>query len=419
MSQAWRRLAHKTSALGLLGTLAVFLGAVFVVSTPGVASAAVTKQFTYTCGTGGPYNNPSITVGLSAPDSVTAGQTFDLTVNLPALTLTTAPQAATTVQATMALTPTGGTVSDAGAKAGPAVTASTTAVPAGSVVYKIAVTAGTTSKVSVKPGELKLALTSATTPVTTCTTTSTDVLDVPIGTGGGTGGDDVVAYTCVAGTAGAEDAVDIKVVMTPPTSATTNVDASITWTGTIQSTGDPLTAPVGFPTTSPKMFVTVKATGGGAPATATGEGTLTGVTAGSDILTLPTVTVKIKPTTAGTVSLTAGDISFGTSSTSPSIKCTAPATGLKAYTFTVTAGTASPTATTTSSTPKPTNTKTATITITPTSTKKTSQTPKAGADTGAGGEMGPDGRLFILTGGALIGAAAVGGLVIRRRSIKG
>jgi MYXO-CTERM domain-containing protein len=33
--------------------------------------------------------------------------------------------------------------------------------------------------------------------------------------------------------------------------------------------------------------------------------------------------------------------------------------------------------------------------------------------------MGPDGRMFILTGTALIGAAAVGGLFMRRRSIKG
>ncbi|MEV4171901.1 hypothetical protein [Nonomuraea sp. NPDC049709] len=299
-------------------------------------------------------------------------------------------------------------------------------MPAGSVVYKVAAAASTTTKVSVKPGDLKLALTSATTPVTTCTTTSTEVLDVPIGTGGGGSEDDIVTYDCTlpSGTTDADYPadVDIKVVMTPPTSATTNTDASITWTGTIQASGDALKAPTGFPTTSPKLFATIKASGAGAPATATGEAALTGVTAGSDITTLPSVTIKVKPTTAGTVSLTAGDLAFGTSATSPAIRCTAPTTGLKAYTFTVTAGTASPSpspspsATTTS--PRPTRTSTATVTVTPSSTRK-SQTPKAGADTGAGGDMGPDGRLFILTGTALITAAAVGGLLIRRRTAKG
>ncbi|MEV5895834.1 hypothetical protein [Nonomuraea fuscirosea] len=253
-------------------------------------------------------------------------------------------------------------------------------------------------------------------------------MTIPIQTGGGGGDtdDDVVAYNCTLPSGTDADypaTVDIKVVMTPPTSASANADASISWTGTIQSTGDPLKAPTGFPTTSPKMFVTVKASGAGAPATATGEGTLTNVTAGSNITTLPNVTVKVKPTTTGTVSLTAGDLAFGTSSTSPAIKCTAPTTGLKAYTFTVGNSTTSPSPTNTSPTPtttspRPTTTRTATLTVTPTNTRK-SQTPKAGADTGAGGTMGPDGRLFILTGTGLVAAAAIGGLVMRRRSVKG
>ncbi|TMR23201.1 hypothetical protein ETD86_08835 [Nonomuraea turkmeniaca] len=56
------------------------------------------------------------------------------------------------------------------------------------------------------------------------------------------------------------------------------------------------------------------------------------------------------------------------------------------------------------------------MTITPSENTNKSKTPKAGADTGAGGEMGPDGRMFILTGTALVAAAAVGGLVMRRRN---
>ncbi|MET9248287.1 hypothetical protein [Nonomuraea sp. NPDC003709] len=420
MSQAWRRLAHKTSALGLTGTLAIFVGSIFVVSTP-TAALAATKQFAYTC-SGGPFSNTSLSVGLTAPDTATAGQSFDLTVNVPALTLTTAPTTSTTVQATLTLSPTGGTVSDSGAKTGATVTSGQTTVPAGNVTYKVAVTAGATGKVSLKPSELKLALTSASTTQTTCTTTSTEVLDVTIGTGGGSGGDEVVAYDCDLASGGGDADypadVDMKVVMTPPTSATANADASITWTGTIQTGSDTLKAPTGFPTTSPKMFVTVKASGAGTPATATGEATLGTVTIGQAI-TLPTsVTVKVKPTTTGTVTLTAGDLAFGTSASSPVIKCLAPTTGLKTYTFTVGSSTGtpttSPTPTKTTSTPKPTKTSTATVTVTPSSKK--SKTPKAGADTGGGGEAGPDGRMFILTGTALVGAAAVGGLVMRRRN---
>ncbi|MFI7127768.1 hypothetical protein ACIBQ1_18865 [Nonomuraea sp. NPDC050153] len=418
MSQAWRRLARKTSALGLTGTLAIFVGSIFVVSTPTPALAAVTKQFSYTC-TGSMLSSTggTISVGLSAPDSVTAGTTFDLTVKVPELTLATAPTAATTLQVNATLTPTPGSIQDPGVKTGANVTTSAT-VPAKDVVYKVSVPTGSTGKVSVKPGQLVLSLLSPSTTTTTCTTTSTEVLDVTIGTGGGGGTDDVVAYDCDLASGGGDADypadVDMKVVMTPPTSATANADATITWTGTIQSTGEQLKAPTGFPTTSPKMFVTIKASGAGAPSTATGEATLGTVTIGQNI-TLPTsVSIKVKPTTTGTVSLTAGDLAFGTSASSPTIKCLAPTTGLKAYTFQVSSASSSPSSTPTSSSPKPTKTSTATVTVTPSSKK--SKTPKAGADTGAGGEAGPDGRMFILTGTALVGAAAVGGLVMRRRN---
>jgi hypothetical protein len=188
-----------------------------------------------------------------------------------------------------------------------------------------------------------------------------------------------------------------------------------------------LKVPTGFPTTSPKIYANIKASGAGAPSTARGEAALTNVQVGQNLTTLPNVTVKIKPTSTGTVTVTPGDLAFGTSATSPAIKCTAPTSGLKTYTFTVANGTASPSPspspTPSNTSPRPTRTSTHTVTITPSpseseSTRK-SQTPKAGADTGAGGTMGPDGRLFILTGTAMIGAAAIGGLLMRRRSIRG
>ncbi|MEV0169306.1 hypothetical protein [Nonomuraea fuscirosea] len=402
----------------MTGTLIILICSFFVAAMPASGSAATTKQFTYTC-SGQPFTNTSITVGLSAPDSVTAGQTFSLTVNIPALTLATAPATATTVQASLALTPTGGTSSDTSAKTGATVTAGQTAVPAGTVTYQVTAATGATTKVTIKPGELKLALTSAATTATTCTTTSTDVVDVPIGTDGGGTADDVVTYDCTASSVtGYRAEVDIKVVMTAPSGAKAGEDAPITWAGTIQSGGDPLETPTGADLTGAKLFATIKATGAGAPATATGEAALN-VTAGSDVTTLPSISIKVKPTTAGTVSLTAGDLAIGTTSTSPVIKCTAPASGLKAYTFTVAEASrdSEPTPSHTTTT-----THTATVTVKPPAeddppTRK-SRTPRAGADTGAGGTMGPDGRLFILTGIGLVVAATIGGLMIRRRSLK-
>ncbi|MEV4562282.1 hypothetical protein AB0K12_00780 [Nonomuraea sp. NPDC049419] len=430
MSQVGRRLAQKTSALGLAGTLALFVCSIFIIATPGTASAAVDEDFTYSC-PGSLLNpsNESITVKLSAPNTVTAGATFDLTVNIPALTLETAPQAATTVQVNAPLTPTGATVQDPGVKPGASVTANNTAVPAKSVIYKVNVPATpTTGTVTIKPGTITLSLASPTSATATCTTTSTASLSVPIGTGGGGNTDtDVVEYSCDVPSTSTDTSYEaikpeIKVVLTPPTSASANADASVTWAGTIQTTGDQLKLPTGFPTTGAKMFATIKGSGAGVPATATGEAAITAPTAGSPLTTLPSVTIKIKPTTTGEVTLTAGDLAFGTSATAPALKCTAPTTGLKQFKFTVGNATTSPSPTTT--TPRPTTTHTATVTVTPSTTRssstptKKSQTPKAGADTGAGGMAGPDGRLFILTGTALVAAAAVGGLVMRRRSIR-
>ncbi|WP_162795017.1 hypothetical protein [Nonomuraea lactucae] len=48
---------------------------------------------------------------------------------------------------------------------------------------------------------------------------------------------------------------------------------------------------------------------------------------------------------------------------------------------------------------------------------RSSKTPKAGADTGAGGDAGPDGRMFVLAGSVLIMAAGAGGLMMRRRTV--
>ncbi|NRQ30753.1 hypothetical protein HII36_02725 [Nonomuraea sp. NN258] len=143
---------------------------------------------------------------------------------------------------------------------------------------------------------------------------------------------------------------------------------------------------------------------------------------------LATMDFVVKPTATGNVILKGAGFSLSVNGT-VWYNCAPGTGGGPSMTLTVATGTStattsasnspttsnSPTNTQTSSSPKPTKTTTHYKTITP---SRKSQTPKAGADTGFGGDMGPDGRIFILAGGALIGAAAVGGLVMRRRSVR-
>lgn len=446
MSQAGRRLARKTSAMGLASTLVFFACAVLTWSSPAQAAVDKTMEVTYDC-TGGSFAATGVKVTITAPDTVAPSGTASIKWTLPTtLTATSSLAANTQILIDGSLTVGGGGTPAALTKTHTGtMTAGGTAYTPSPATMEATVTAPATGgPVTITPGTanttkgLKITATPSggQQSVTECTyksaTPATGLsMTVQAGGGGGTN-DDVVAYVCDVPTGTtdtnypSEADVDIKVVMTPPTSASANADASITWTGTIQTTGDGLVAPAAWPATGAKLFATIKATGAGAPATATGEGSFTTtIQPGADITTLPSITIKVKPTTTGTVSLTAGDLAFGTSSTSPVLRCTAPTTGLKAYTFTVGNGSTSPSPTTTSPTPtntspRPTTTRTSTVTVTPTSsTTRRSQTPKAGADTGAGGTMGPDGRLFILTGTVLVGAAAAGGLIMRRRSIKG
>jgi hypothetical protein len=138
------------------------------------------------------------------------------------------------------------------------------------------------------------------------------------------------------------------------------------------------------------------------------------------------MTMVVTPTASGTVTLRGGGFSIQVNGTTyncqPGTSASGPAVTLVVGTGGTATGTNSPTTSTsptntpTTSTPKPTKTSTATVTVTPPEKTEKSKTPKEGADTGAGGEMGPDGRMFILTGTALIAAATVGGLVMRRRN---
>ncbi|MCA2187247.1 hypothetical protein [Nonomuraea cavernae] len=421
-----------------MATLVLFVGAVVALSSPASALVDKTMEVTYTC-QGTTFTPAELKVTITAPESAALSGTAAVKWKLPQLTASKALAGTLKIDGSLAVA--GGSAATLSATQSPTVTVAASGTytpPEMTGTLTAPATAGTLTLTPVPTTpSLTLAYTptaGGTTPETTnCTfktggaTPASLAIEVKQGGGGGGTGTDILAYTCSLGVTDTDPAtVDIKVVLTVPTSAKANEDASITWTSTIQTTGDPLKAPAaGLPTGS-KLFATLKASGAGAPATATGEVAMPATTAGQDITTLPAVTVKLRPTTTGSVTITPGDLAFGTSATAAALTCKAPTTGLKTYTLTVGNGSPSPSPSPSqtpspseSNSPKPTKTTTVTVTETPADETPTrsSKTPKAGADTGAGGETGPDGRLFVLTGSMLIVAAGAGGLMMRRRTI--
>ncbi|SDK99230.1 hypothetical protein SAMN05421874_11429 [Nonomuraea maritima] len=430
-SQAWRHRARKTSALGLMGTLVVFVCSIFATATP--AFAAVEKEYIYTCSSGPFAITGQFRVGLSAPDTVSVGQSLELTVDIPDLTLRTAATGNADVQVTLQMTPTGVTFTNATSpQVLDSVQLGETAVPGDSVTYQGTVLSTATTPVKVMPGTLTLNLSTDTNAKTTCTLQTNPqqtAFEIPIGTGGGNGNlTDLVQYRCVGPETTNVQNVEIKVTLTMPTSAAVNQQMIIKWRG-VYTQGKELKAPATGQTISPKIFAYASLTGITNLTSATGEGT-TGTIVANQPIPLPTQDIELKTTstTAGTATVKPAAVNFGANSATgnigntPSIQCAVQnASSLKTYTLTVGNSTPSPTPTATTTSPRPTLTTTATVTVTPSSATSTrsSRTPKAGADTGAGGMAGPDGRTFILTGTALIAAAAVGGLVMRRRAVRG
>ena len=405
-SGVWRRLVRHASALWLVG-------AVIALALPSPAQAVADKTLTlaYSC-TGGPFTDTSLSVPLTMPDTATG--TFDVKWRIPALTLRTLPNTTTQVHVAGKLAVTGGTHTDL-EKTGASVTTGSTSVLAGQVTSTVSVTAATGDEVTVKgatdQGSLKLSLASAPSEVTSCTTTTTTSVVVTVGQGGtGTGTGDVVTYSCTTGTEASPQTVKIRVTLTMPTSTPKPGEQfSIGWSGTYE-TGSELEAPsTGLPPGS-KLYAYASISGLSKLTSATGVGDLATVTASAPI-TLPTsVDMRTTSTNSGSATVKPAAINIGTSPTVPVIKCEVQnASALKTYPLTIGTGSS------TSSTPDPEETPTSTPKSSTKTSSKTSKTPKAGADTGAGGDAGPDGRVFVLTGTALMAAAGIGGLLMRRR----
>ncbi|GAA3471869.1 hypothetical protein [Nonomuraea roseola] len=430
-SKARRRLALKTSALGLAGTLALFVGSIVGLASPAQATAVdQTMTIPFSC-TGGSFaGTDRVAVKITTPDTVPTGQKVAVTWEFTSIKTSQVINAGTTLAIEADLDVTGVTETAPNWDPEPDITISTQIQVGQSPTVpqkKVELTPSGTTPVVVKPltgQSLKLIVASSagTDVESTCTAgaaTPASLSTTVGGAGGGGTGGDTVSYKCATQSSGDPKDATITVAMTMPTAAKANEEQTVPAT----YTGGQLTVPTGGFTTGAKFIATASVSGAGVSGTSvTAEAALTTLTAGSTI-TFPSVSFKVKPTTAGTVTLKASDLYFGTSTSVYQYKCTVQATPApKSHSFTVTAASTSPSPSpspSTSTSAKPTRTVTATVTQTPVGggNGKVTKTPKGAAETGGGGDMGPDGRMFVLTGSLVVLAAAAGGLVLRRRSV--
>lgn len=234
---------------------------------------------------------------------------------------------------------------------------------------------------------------------------------------------EIVEYVCTTDGVTEKQTIEIDITMTVPATATTGQQFTIGWLGTYSGTG--LTAPAAGLPEGTKLYAYASISGLPGLTSATGVGTLGTVGAGETIL-LPTgqISLATTPTNPGSALVKPAAINFGTLPNEPLIECESQNKDtLTTYPLAVTAGGGQATD------PAPTDTATDPVSPPPadedTDTAETPQdtdgeideTPAGGADTGGGGESGPDGRALVLTG-SLVTLGAVTGLLWRRRGVR-
>ncbi|WP_188191768.1 hypothetical protein [Nonomuraea sp. SYSU D8015] len=230
----------------------------------------------------------------------------------------------------------------------------------------------------------------------------------------------VVPYECTTIATGEKQEIRIDVVLTVPATVGRRENLTIGWTGSYAG-ADELLAPTTGLDGGLNLYAYAGISDIRGLTSATGVAQLGTVTPGAPI-PLPTTTVNLTTTTpdrddAGTVHAAA--INFGPTPQEPVIECEVKDRGaLTEYPLAVGEGAATTTPSPdtsetddedgedTTTTPEPDDTVTATVT----------RTPAGGADTGAGGEAGPDGRALVLVGSLLVLFSSATGLVLRGRS---
>ncbi|WP_285585500.1 hypothetical protein [Herbidospora sp. NBRC 101105] len=250
-----------------------------------------------------------------------------------------------------------------------------------------------------------------------------------------------VNYTCkphLSGNPGTDVDYDVTVALNSSVTAGT-VGTGFTATVALSGTALP-PAPVALETTNSIQLaaeIEIKGNGSAAAiATVTPSASVAPgapISIGGALPALPTPTATITPSTGTTqLILTAKNFTLrlmsGTTEAAKfvcSLPTTAPLPTPASATLSVTGASTTPS---TSQTPTPTPTPSTSNTPTPRTTKTVTETataevpvddqvetPDGGVATGGGGMLGPDGRVFVLTGSAIVLAAGVGGLMLRSR----
>lgn len=226
----------------------------------------------------------------------------------------------------------------------------------------------------------------------------------PVGDG------DVVEYRCKIGTQTIPN-IRVRITLTmPSTPPRVGEQFSIGWTGDFEP-GSELQAPAAVPA-GIKMYAYASISGLPGLTSATGVGELGVITAGEQISLPTSVDMRTMSQNPGTATVKPASVNFGLTPQNRLVDCepTNSAT-LKTYPLTIGGGTPTPSATETEEDPTPQEE------AEDEPTSRSSETPEKGAATGAGGEAGPDGRVLVLAGSALLLAAGAGGLTLRRTQI--
>jgi hypothetical protein len=240
----------------------------------------------------------------------------------------------------------------------------------------------------------------------------------PVGDG------DVVEYRCKIGEQPITPNIRVRITLTMPSTAPqVGEQFSIGWTGDFEP-GSELEAPAAVPV-GIKMYAYASISGLPGLTSATGVGELGVITAGEPISLPTSVDMRTRSQNPGTASVKPASINFGLTPQNRLVDCEpANSATLKTYPLTIGGGATTPTPSATETEEEePTPREETEDEPTPQEetedepTTRSSQTPEKGAATGAGGEAGPDGRMLVLAGSALLLAAGAGGLTLRRTRI--
>ncbi|MFI6389835.1 hypothetical protein [Nonomuraea sp. NPDC050540] len=222
----------------------------------------------------------------------------------------------------------------------------------------------------------------------------------------------VMTYTCTTTATAQTQEIRVNVDLTVPPTAKVGEQMTIGWRGSYAGGGE-LIAPIA----GLKLYVYAGISKIDKLTSATGVATLPEIAAGEPI-PLPESVVELKttPSQEGSGLVRPGAMNFGTTNTSPVIRCKAP-DNRPVYPLTVEGGTTP----TDAETEQPDETEQPGEPVDDAETVRSNEpvdevrTPVGGAETGGGGEAGPDGRIVVLAGLVML-AGAGAGLARRTRS---